>query len=75
MEKFEGGSDNINVFSPGQRYLVLDAGGKNNFNNILESSCNELKPKIFAGLQYSLKLQRDLVDIEALCFLLQLTKY
>lgn len=54
VEKFEGGSDNINVFSPGQRYLVLDAGGKNNFNNILESSCNELKPKIFAGLQYSL---------------------
>ncbi|XP_022320831.2 heat shock 70 kDa protein 12A-like [Crassostrea virginica] len=27
VEKFEGGSSNIDVFSPGKRYLVLDAGG------------------------------------------------
>eukprot|EP00477_Mikrocytos_mackini_P003345 GAHX01004243.1.p1 GENE.GAHX01004243.1~~GAHX01004243.1.p1 ORF type:complete len:607 (-),score=102.75 GAHX01004243.1:180-2000(-) len=27
VEKFEGGSDNISVFSTGQRYLVLDSGG------------------------------------------------
>lgn len=29
LAKYEDGSDSINVFSPGQRYLVLDAGGKN----------------------------------------------
>ena len=28
VEKFEEGSSNIDVFSPGKRYLVLDAGGK-----------------------------------------------
>lgn len=39
MEKFEGGSDNINVFSPGQRYLVLDAGGKN-FGSLRVINCN-----------------------------------
>ncbi|XP_022321480.2 heat shock 70 kDa protein 12A-like isoform X1 [Crassostrea virginica] len=27
VEKFEEGSSNIDVFSPGKRYLVLDAGG------------------------------------------------
>ena len=27
VEKFEEGSDNINVFQEGQKYLVLDAGG------------------------------------------------
>eukprot|EP00105_Crassostrea_gigas_P014861 XP_011431681.1 PREDICTED: heat shock 70 kDa protein 12A isoform X2 [Crassostrea gigas] len=27
LAKYEDGSDSINVFSPGQRYLVLDAGG------------------------------------------------
>lgn len=35
VEKFEGGSDNINVFSTGQRYLVLDAGGNNNYHFFL----------------------------------------
>lgn len=28
VEKFEDGSNNIDVFSPGQRYLVLNADGK-----------------------------------------------
>lgn len=28
VKKFEDGSNNIDVFSPGQRYLVLNAGGK-----------------------------------------------
>ena len=27
VEKFEEGSDNIDVFQEGQKYLVLDAGG------------------------------------------------
>ena len=36
VENFEGGSSNIDVFSPGKRYLVLDAGGKRKlkFNKI-----------------------------------------
>lgn len=28
LAKYKDGSDSINVFSPGQRYLVLDAGGR-----------------------------------------------
>ena len=28
VEKFEGESSYIDVFSPGKRYFVLDAGGK-----------------------------------------------
>lgn len=28
VEKFQDGSNNIDVFSPGQRYLVLKAEGK-----------------------------------------------
>lgn len=28
VEKFQDGSNNIDVFSPGQRYLVLNAEGK-----------------------------------------------
>lgn len=41
LAKYEDGSDSINVFSPGQRYLVLDAGGKNKMSlqKLNEKNC------------------------------------